>query len=193
MYITYDEGYQLTLYDSNQKKQINSIPVWNSGDWDLPAWNHDGTKYYFIYGFPDMDEIYFFYHTLGTVDGNIQLFAKIPKNKLGNIVSDLEWSPNDRYIAFTIGKTYDSGEFVLIDFEDKRVIYTGMFVEYYRMDSASHAGNYPVWSPDSRYVAFERIDETRIGETVILNVETLEFTIIPTNKQLLGWVDIESE
>ena len=105
----------------------------------------------------------------------------LPK-QTDNYVSDVDWSPDGRRIAFAYGEDPDHHDLWIADPDGRnprRLAYGEPWVGGYSPD-------YPVWSPDGSRIAYSEFID---GEVSIVDVRTRRISLVPkvAARNLIAW------
>ena len=152
-----------------------------------PVWSPEGGRFAVILQqYSEQNDPYIDYGDLYVVDRNGQETLKVDF-----VAGQLSWSPDGRFIATWWRRRQDfkpysvSNPLAIVDST------SGEISVYWWSEGDTAASEYPIWSPDSRYVAFNNtieIEGKDVNRVIVVDLIQKRAYEVARNMALWGWM-----
>lgn len=184
VYPQYDNSFFITLWDLQSKKTLAKLKDFEKFKHD-PLWAGDGQDFVIAVDTKRDDDAKIRIHDWFQVsrDGMVRQltdFAPFFSTAISWVASR---SPNDRYLAFELVYKQDGQDFskwLIMD------LGTGTLLNFC-IDSGPGASRNPVWSPDSRYMLFGKIDNQDNEEAILVDLLRVQVYQLEKDRMPVGW------
>jgi hypothetical protein len=182
--------YGFALLDTKQNKEIGFFSSKTLLTFGSPQWSPAGENYIFPAMF-DTSDSYAFELFIGTIRGDAQQVTNLSQEVDSFYISQLVWSPDNRYVAFILNDVDRLiNKILFLDFANRTVLDSCIEVNYDNWAGAYSDINFPVWSPDGNYLAVENQSGYGKNEVILINIQTWKAWKILEDKRVLGWVSL---
>lgn len=173
-----NNGERIVLWDIENKKAIAYISSDNVYGSE-PVWAADSINFAIalIHSSPNGSEASELYAV--NIEGKISQLTDLSTSYLNSFITNYQWSPNSKKIAFWLATQEEDGNRLMI-----LNVETGEITAY--CFSSQILAN-PVWSPDGQWL-LARIDQEKGSSVISINVVNNMVVKITEDKTPLSWI-----